>query len=107
MNPERANRRIAYDHVHCIYIQFCVNLFNAQGSTESTWYAWDFGDNTIIFNKTGLTNAEHVSHTYQKHGDFVVRLIAANKAGQVVITAEIIVKGLLFLLRFKTRAAVG
>ena len=35
-----------------------------------------------------------MSHTYHKHGDFVVRLIAANKAGQSVVTAEIIVKGL-------------
>ena len=47
-----------------------------------------------MLNTTGLSGAEHVSHTYHKHGDFVVRLIAANKAGQSVVTAEIIVKGL-------------
>ena len=60
-----------------------------------------------MLNKTGLSNAEHVSHTYHKHGDFVVRLLAANKAGQAMITAEIIVKGLLDSLRVKTREGVG
>jgi len=48
-----------------------------------------------------------VSHTYHKHGDFVVRLIAGNKAGQSVVTAEIIVKGVLFMLRVETVEAVG
>ena len=60
-----------------------------------------------MLNKTGLSSTEHVSHTYHKHGDFVVRLLAANKAGQTVVTAEIIVKGLLFVLTLKTGEAVG
>lgn len=60
-----------------------------------------------MLNKTGLSSAEHVSHTYHKHGDFVVRLIAGNKAGQSVVTAEIIVKGVLFMLRVETVEAVG
>lgn len=60
-----------------------------------------------MLNKTGLSRAEHVSHTYRKHGDFVVRLIAANKAGQSVVTAEIIVKGLFIVLTVKTGKVVG
>lgn len=72
---------------------WCVNLLNSQGSTESTWYAWDFGDGSPVVNKTGLSNAEHVSHKYSKHGDFVVKLTAANKAGKTVVTAYIIIKG--------------
>ena len=60
-----------------------------------------------MLNRTGLSNAEHVSHTYHKHGDFVVRLTAANKAGQSVVTADIIVKGMLLLLTVKTGEAVG
>ena len=60
-----------------------------------------------MLNTTGLSGAEHVSHTYHKHGDFVVRLIAANKAGQSVVTAEIIVKGLSIILTVKTGEGAG
>ena len=69
-------------------------MFDTQGSTESTWYAWDFGDGSPVRNKTGLSNSEHVQHTFTKHGDFVVTVTAANKVGQSTVTALIIVLGM-------------
>ena len=92
---------------HCIHAIMLVDLYNSQGSTESTWYAWDFGDGSAVLNITGLSNAEHVSYTYSKHGDFVVHLTAANRAGRTVVTADIVVKGLTFIFKVATAKAVG
>lgn len=64
-------------------------LTQGQGSTESTWYAWNFGDGSKIKNITGLSHAEHVSHCFSKPSNFNVSVTAGNKAGRDNGTTEV------------------
>lgn len=71
------------------------SLAQGQGSTESTWYEWNFGDGSKRKNITGLSNAENISHTFFHHGTYNVSVAAGNTAGQDNGTTEVIVLDLI------------
>ena len=75
------------------YLLIVYVYFNIQGSTESTWYEWNFGDGSKRKNITGLSNAENISHTFFHHGTYNVSVAAGNTAGQDNGTTEVIVLG--------------
>ncbi|KAK3746724.1 hypothetical protein QZH41_018763 [Actinostola sp. cb2023] len=64
------------------YIPNTFNLVQEKGSTETTWYVWDFGDSTPPVIGTGIKKSKNKTHTFKQHGKFNVTVTANNSVGQ-------------------------
>ena len=99
---------IIHVHVHidtkkCVKVKgltmTTTNLIAFQGSTHSTIYTWDFGDNEQPLIDLGLDKTKIKTHIFKKAGSYKIMVVAKNSIGMESCTITVKVEGSYSFLR--------